>query len=126
MIDRLDHVQLAMPKGGEEAARRFYVQVLGFSEVDKPDALKGRGGVWFLQGAVNLHLGVEDGFRPARKAHPAFQVRSLTQMRTHLGALDIAFREDADLPGVRRVFVEDPFGNRIELLERTTGSGPTA
>jgi len=117
MIKALHHVQLAMPRGGEDQAREFYIEVLGFHEVAKPDPLQGRGGVWFNCAGVEVHLGVEDPFAPARKAHPAFQVVSLTQAMHRLSDLGIAFRRDVDLPAIRRIYVDDPFGNRIELLE---------
>ena len=113
----LDHVQLAMPAGGEELTRAFF-RHLGFREVAKPDALARRGGVWFEAGRAALHLGVETPFAPARKAHPAFEVDDLASLVARLTAAGIETRPDADLPGIRRVFVEDPFGNRIELIER--------
>ncbi|SHI80414.1 VOC family protein [Wenxinia saemankumensis] len=118
MILGLDHVQLAMPEGGEDAARAFFVGLLGMAEVEKPAALAGRGGLWLRGGDAVLHLGVEAPFAPARKAHPAFVVGALDEVRARLEAAGLAVRPDADLPGIRRVFVEDPFGNRIELLER--------
>lgn len=118
MIDALHHVQLAMPEGGETAARAFFVGVLGMCEVPKPAALRGRGGCWFGSGAARLHLGVEAAFAPARKAHPAFRVDSLARMIARLEATGTAFTRGEDLPGVSRVFVHDPFGNRIELLEQ--------
>lgn len=113
----LHHIQLAMPKGGEDLALGFYRDVLGLPQVAKPAELAGRGGVWFEQGTLRLHLGVEDGFRPARKAHPAFQVSDLTALITHLKAHAIEVRPDNNLAGFHRVFVDDPFGNRIELLQ---------
>lgn len=118
MIEALHHIQLAMPPGTEDRARAFYIGVLGFTEVEKPDALKGRGGVWFTRAGIQLHLGVEDPFLPAKKAHPAFRVATLDQAIRHLEARNIACRSDIDLPGIRRIYIDDPFGNRIELLEQ--------
>ncbi|MBN2906670.1 MAG: glyoxalase [Rhodobacteraceae bacterium] len=113
----LHHVQLAMPQGGEDAARRFYGDLLGLAEHDKPAALAARGGVWFGRGEVRLHLGVEAGFVPARKAHPALLVRGLDELAARLERAGVALCWDGDLPGMRRFYVEDPFGNRIEMLE---------
>ncbi|MEI4486848.1 VOC family protein [Frigidibacter sp. MR17.14] len=123
MIEGLHHVQLAMPPGGEEAARGFYAGVLGLTEIGKPPRLAARGGVWFRGPGTEVHLGVEAAFAPARKAHPAFRVTALGRMTAHLAACGIAFHPDVDLPGLRRVFVDDPFGNRIELLELTGDPG---
>ncbi|MGR3499848.1 MAG: VOC family protein [Limimaricola soesokkakensis] len=117
MILDLHHIQLAMPEGGEDAARGFYGGVLGLAEVAKPEMLAGRGGVWFEGRSLRLHLGVETPFAPARKAHPAFRVADLAAMRYHLDAHDIAVRTDTELPGLRRFYVSDPFGNRIEICE---------
>ncbi len=117
MILDLHHIQLAMPKGGEDAARRFYVDVLGLSEVDKPEALQGRGGVWFQSGPLRLHLGVDEPFTPARKAHPAFRVADLGVAAALLEEAGVEYRPDIDLPGLQRVYVADPFGNRIEICQ---------
>ena len=117
MIQSLHHVQLAMPKGEEDRARAFYVSVLGFHEVEKPEVLRGRGGAWFAAAAVEIHLGVEEKFASARKAHPAFRVASLAEAIKRLSDHGIEFRRDVDLPNIRRIYVDDPFGNRIELLE---------
>jgi catechol 2,3-dioxygenase-like lactoylglutathione lyase family enzyme len=114
----IDHIQLAMPEGQEEAARRFYGRLLGLSEVEKPENLKKRGGCWFEKGGIKLHLGVEKDFRPARKAHPAFLVEDLRRLVARLEQAGIAARRDEPLPGYDRVYVDDPFGNRIELMEK--------
>jgi catechol 2,3-dioxygenase-like lactoylglutathione lyase family enzyme len=113
----LDHVQLAMPPGEEAAARRFYRDALGLTEVPKPANLAARGGVWFEGGRLRLHLGVEADFRPARKAHPALLVENLPALIAHLERAGAAVTTDEPLEGYRRGYVADPFGNRIELLE---------
>ena len=113
----VDHVQLAMPAGREEDARRFYAGVLGLIEVPKPAELAGRGGCWFASadGSVAVHLGVEDDFRPARKAHPAFVVDDLDGARARLANAGADVIED-DSIDVRRFYTADPFGNRIEII----------
>jgi len=110
------HVQLAMPPGGEAAARAFYAGVLGLAEVAKPAALAARGGVWFRAGALELHLGVEDDFRPARKAHPGILVDDLDGLAARLRAHGVHPRADPNLPGYRRFYLDDCFGNRLEFL----------
>jgi catechol 2,3-dioxygenase-like lactoylglutathione lyase family enzyme len=116
-IDRLDHVQLAMPAGGEQAARAFYGGVLGIGEVAKPPSLAARGGCWFECGTLKVHLGVDPDFRPARKAHPAFIVRDLATLVAALEREGHGVDADQPLAGYARVYVDDPFGNRIELME---------
>ncbi len=113
----LDHVQLAMPAGGEAAARSFYAELLGIPEVSKPANLAKRGGCWFERGALKLHLGVEQDFRPARKAHPALLVSDLPALVKRLSDGGFQVVEDEPLAGYARCFVNDPFGNRIELME---------
>lgn len=113
----LDHVQLAMPRGREAEADAFYGEVLGLAVVPKPEPLASRGGRWFAAGEVQLHLGVEEDFRPARKAHPALRVADLDDLLGRLDAAGLRWRFDEDLPGVRRAYVDDPFGNRIELID---------
>ena len=115
-IEGLDHVQLAMPPGGEADARAFYADVLGLREVPKPPPLAERGGCWF-EGPVTLHLGVEPDFRPARKAHPALTVADLTEAEAHLASHGVMLRRDESVPELVRGYLEDPFGNRIELIE---------
>ena len=113
----LDHVQLAMPPGREAEARAFYAGLLGLCERDKPEALRARGGCWFIRGAVEVHLGVEEGFAPARKAHPAFRVDDLAGLAARLERAGHPTRADVALDGRDRLFVDDPFGNRIELMQ---------
>ena len=115
-LTRIDHVQLAMPPGGEDAARVFYRDLLGMSEEAKPAELAARGGCWFRDGAVRLHLGVESEFRPAKKAHPALRVSGFSGFIERLREAGCAVREDGDFEGAARVYVDDPFGNRIELI----------
>jgi catechol 2,3-dioxygenase-like lactoylglutathione lyase family enzyme len=113
----IDHVQLAMPRGRESAARGFYEGILGLSERPKPEALAARGGCWFETETVKIHLGVEEDFRPARKAHPAIQTADLDALQRRLEQAGISTRTDEALEGRRRFFADDPFGNRIEFLE---------
>jgi catechol 2,3-dioxygenase-like lactoylglutathione lyase family enzyme len=115
----IEHVQLAMPAGREAEARAFYAGLLGIPEVAKPPELARRGGVWFESGAVKLHLGVEADFRPARKAHPALLVRDLRALVQRLRDAGIGVVDDP-LAGYYRLYVADPFGNRIELMEQET------
>jgi len=115
-IERLDHVQLAMPAGGEALARTFYQGILEIPEVPKPPELAGRGGCWFERGGLKLHLGVEADFRPARKAHPGLIVAELSVLCERLRTSGYPPRPEPG-PGPQRVFVDDPFGNRIELIE---------
>jgi catechol 2,3-dioxygenase-like lactoylglutathione lyase family enzyme len=113
----LHHMQLAMPAGKEEAARAFFVGVLGMTEVDKPPVLAARGGAWFRSGGLELHLGVEEDFRPARKGHPGILVGDLDAVVERLQAAGQDVRWDGDFPGFRRVYAHDPFGNRLEFLQ---------
>jgi len=113
----LDHVQLAMPAEREDEAEAFYCDVLGFSVLPKPEPLASRGGRWFAAGTVQVHLGVDQEFRPARKAHPALRVDGFDDLVAKLEEADVAWRWDEDLPGVRRLYVDDPFGNRIEVID---------
>ena len=113
----LDHVQLAMPAGQEAVARKFYSGIFGLTEVPKPANLAKRGGVWFEGGTLRLHLGVEADFRPAMKAHPAILVRHLDALARHLGQAGVPVITDEPLEGYNRIYVSDPFGNRLELLE---------
>jgi catechol 2,3-dioxygenase-like lactoylglutathione lyase family enzyme len=115
----IDHIQIAMPSGEEEKARAFYSQLLGFTEILKPPELAKRGGAWFQSGNVQLHLGVESDFRPARKAHPAFIVDDLGMLIAKLQ--NAGYNIDTSQPpldGYKRAHIFDPFGNRIELMEK--------
>ena len=116
-IVRLDHVQLAMPRGGEAEAVAFYEGRLGIPQVQKPPHLAARGGCWFERGDLKVHLGVEDGFRPATKAHPAFVVEGVRDLARALSEGGCRVVDDEPLAGYDRVYVDDPFGNRIELME---------
>jgi catechol 2,3-dioxygenase-like lactoylglutathione lyase family enzyme len=116
-VTRIEHVQLAMPAGGEELARSFYAGVLGIDETPKPAHLAKRGGCWFERGDLKIHLGVAPDFRPARKAHVALLVADLRELQEKLRASGYALKEDEPLEGYRRIYVDDPFGNRIELME---------
>jgi len=113
-----EHVLLAMPRGEERRAREFYVDVLGFTEILRPETLGGRGGGWFRAGPVMLHLGVESEFYPARMAHPAFVVSNLAPLIARCEAAGHPIEPAVALPGFTRVHVYDPFGNRLELMER--------
>lgn len=118
-IVRIDHVQLAMPVGGEAAARKFYAELLGIPERKKPEPFASRGGVWFERGELKLHLGIEQGFRPAKKAHPALRVDGLAALLERLRAAGATTTSDQPFEGHDRAYVEDPFGNRIELIENS-------
>jgi len=107
-----------MPPGEEGKARAFYAGVLGMEEVEKPPALAARGGVWFKAGEAHVHLGVEPDFRPARKAHPALRVRNLGALIARLRSAGAQVIDDEALPGFDRIYTSDPFGNRLELLEK--------
>jgi catechol 2,3-dioxygenase-like lactoylglutathione lyase family enzyme len=114
----IDHVQLAMPAGGEDQARAFYGQVLGLPETPKPPELARRGGCWFESDRVKIHLGVDASFHPARKAHPGLLVTDLKQIVARCRERGFDTSADAPLPGYDRIFLEDPFGNRLELMEQ--------
>jgi catechol 2,3-dioxygenase-like lactoylglutathione lyase family enzyme len=117
LVKRLEHVQLAMPAGGEDRARAFYRDALEIPEVPKPPYLAQRGGCWFEREQLKIHLGVESDFRPAKRAHPALLVIGLRMLAEKLRAYGYELREDERLEGYFRIYVHDPFGNRIELME---------
>jgi catechol 2,3-dioxygenase-like lactoylglutathione lyase family enzyme len=116
-IVALDHVQLAMPKGKEDEAESFYSGVLGLTRLEKPAPLAQRGGCWFSNGPVSIHLGVEEDFLPAKKAHPALLIKDLALLVERCGQGAIEVRADHELEGVNRCYIDDPFGNRIELID---------
>lgn len=116
-VIRIDHLQIAAPEGCEEASREFYGTILGMKEIEKPEALRARGGCWFQCGEQQLHIGVEREFRAAKKAHPAFAVENLEELRQILVSHGVAVTDDEHLPGVRRFYAWDPWGNRLEFLE---------
>jgi catechol 2,3-dioxygenase-like lactoylglutathione lyase family enzyme len=116
-VRAIDHILIAMPAGREEEARAFYLGILGLSEKAKPQQLDDRGGCWFENGALRVHLGVEKDFRPAQKAHPAFIVDDLAGMIAKAKAANYRVTEDVPVEGYDRRHIYDPFGNRIELIE---------
>jgi catechol 2,3-dioxygenase-like lactoylglutathione lyase family enzyme len=116
-VRRLDHILLAMPAGREAEARKFYQELLGIPEAAKPPELAARGGCWFEAGELKVHLGIEKNFAPARKAHPAFIVDDLAGLTAALKNAGYSIAHDQPLEGYDRIFVDDPFGNRIELME---------
>jgi catechol 2,3-dioxygenase-like lactoylglutathione lyase family enzyme len=114
----LDHVQIAIPAGGEDAVRRFYGELLGLTEVPKPAALDERGGCWLVGPGVSLHFGIDDPFHPWRKAHVALLVDDLAGLRAWLDAAGVPTRDDESTFAIRRFYAWDPFGNRLELVDR--------
>src|SRR5918995_4886420 len=117
VLEAIDHVQLAAPPGCEEEARRFFGGLLGLEELEKPEPLRDRGGVWFRVGAQQLHVGVEADFAAARKGHPALSARRYDGLLARLRAAGVTMADDSSIPGLRRCYVADPWGNRIELVE---------
>ncbi|MFF3400851.1 VOC family protein [Streptomyces sp. NPDC002659] len=122
MLAAVDHVQLAAPAGAEDALRAYYTDVLGMTEIPKPPVLAARGGCWFQAGAVQLHLGIETDFWPAKKAHPGLRVTRIEAYAARLLEHGAKVIWDDSLPGHRRFYSEDPVGNRLEFLE-PTGTG---
>jgi catechol 2,3-dioxygenase-like lactoylglutathione lyase family enzyme len=120
-ISGLDHVQIPIPVGGEDAVRRFYGDLLGLTEVAKPAPLAVRGGCWLTGPGVALHFGAETPFQPWRKAHVALLVEDLDRLRAALDAAGVTTRDDPTPIGVRRFYADDPFGNRLELVDRRDG-----
>lgn len=125
-IRAIDHVQLGMPAGGEDAARAFYDGVLGLREVPKPPELAGRGGVWFAAGGVAVHLGVERDHHAGSRAHPAFVVDDLIELRATIAGLGVDIEDDDSGLPVARCYIRDPFGNRIELVDAADAGFTTA
>jgi catechol 2,3-dioxygenase-like lactoylglutathione lyase family enzyme len=115
----LDHVQIAAPEGCETEARRFFSGLLGLSEIQKPEPLRSRGGCWFKVGSRQLHIGVEDPFQPAAKAHPAFAVRDVDALFVALQTAGVKCTWDQALGTIRRFYAQDPWGNRLEFTEPT-------
>lgn len=113
----IDHIQIAAPAGAEEVAKQFFGGLLGMTEVPKPEKLRVRGGLWFQCGAQTIHIGIEEGFIPAKKAHPAFLVQHIESLMQHLQDNGVAIRIDEEIPHLIRFFAEDPFGNRLEFME---------
>lgn len=119
----LHHVQLALPPGGEESCREFYVGILGMTEVRKPEVLASRGGLWLRADGLELHLGVEEDFTPQRKAHPGILVSDIDTLASRLEARDWPVQWDDDFPEMRRFYTNDNNGNRLEFLQPRTGQG---
>jgi len=115
LLTGIDHVQVAAPKGCEQQAREFYAHLLGMEEIEKPEALRSRGGCWFRVGSQQLHVGVEQDFRPARKAHPAFAVKDIDKLAATLDNAGIRCTWYDGVPGARRFHAHDPWGNRLEF-----------
>jgi catechol 2,3-dioxygenase-like lactoylglutathione lyase family enzyme len=116
-LSRLHHVQLAIPVGGEDACRRFWGEILGMTELLKPPTLAAKGGCWFDGGGIEVHLGVEKDFAPARKAHPGILVSGLTDLAARLETAGTTVTWDDEMPGYDRFYAADPFGNRLEFLQ---------
>jgi catechol 2,3-dioxygenase-like lactoylglutathione lyase family enzyme len=117
IIKRLDHIQLCIPIGEEEKARAFYSGILGLTEIEKPEALKPNGGLWFEVADIQLHIGTEN-MEGASKRHPAFEVENLEQVKSYLIENNVRIKEDIQIPEIKRFSFFDPFGNRIEFLEK--------
>lgn len=117
----IDHVQLAMPAGQEAIAHAFYADVLGLTPIAKPESLAARGGCWFAAPGFQIHLGVDPAFAAARKAHPALLAADLAACRRALAAAGVPIEDDSSVPGVRRLYATDPFGNRLELIQHGDG-----
>lgn len=115
-IKRLDHVQICIPFGAEYKAREFYSNILGLEEIEKPEALKPNGGLWFKVADIQLHIGAEEA-QGKSKRHPAFEVEGLEAVRKYLQEHGVSIKEETEIPGVKRFSFLDPFGNRIEFLE---------
>jgi len=112
----IDHIQIAAPPESEDKARQFYAELLGMEEIPKPENLKGRGGCWFLCGSQEVHIGIQQDFMPAKKAHPGFTVNALEQLKLQLEEANYVISVEPPIDGRSRFFTHDPFGNRIEFL----------
>ena len=121
-VKRLDHVQVCIPRGAEARAREFYGGLLGLEEIEKPEVLRANGGMWYKVADVQLHVGVEDTVAPSKR-HPAFEVEGVEEVRTYLEQSGVRTRDEPSLPGITRFSFFDPFGNRIELMEKTATGG---
>ena len=110
-------MQLAAPAGSEEIARKFFHDIMGMQGIEKPENLKKRGGLWFQCGNHQLHIGIDPDFKPAKKAHPAIHVVNIEKLKERIISSGIEVRDDEPLPGAKRIYMDDPFGNRIEILE---------
>jgi catechol 2,3-dioxygenase-like lactoylglutathione lyase family enzyme len=119
LVTDIDHLQLAAPKGCEAEARRFFGRLLGLAEIEKPEPLRSRGGCWFRVGSKQLHIGIEEPFQPATKAHPAFAVSDIEAVFAALEQEGVSCVWDEALGGVRRFYANDPWGNRLEFTEPT-------
>ncbi len=117
---RFDHVQVCIPRGAEDRARDFYGRLLGLEEIEKPEALRKNGGMWYSVAGVQLHVGAEDAVAPSKR-HPAFEVEDVPAVRAYLERHGVRTKDEQEIPGLRRFSFFDPFGNRIELLEKTAG-----
>lgn len=117
-IIRLDHVQICIPLGGEDQARTFYSDILGFTELEKPESLKRSGGLWYQAGDIQVHIGVEKEYTVSKR-HPAFEIRKLKESRKYLESRGVNTKDEDPVPGQERFTFRDPFGNRIEFLEKT-------
>ena len=117
LVTDIDHLQIAAPKGCEAQARQFFGDILGLAEIEKPESLRSRGGCWFRVGSMQLHIGVEERFRPARKAHPAFSVSDIHAAFAKLQNQGILCVWDKPVEGRRRFYARDPWGNRLEFTQ---------
>jgi catechol 2,3-dioxygenase-like lactoylglutathione lyase family enzyme len=117
-VKRLDHVQICIPFGAEDEARAFYTDLLGFTEIEKPDSLKASGGLWYQVGDIELHIGVEDRDGYNSKSHPAFEVENIDEVRRYLEENGVPTKDEKPIPGVKRFSFRDPFHNRIEFLSK--------
>ena len=116
-FNRIDHIQICVPKGKDKEARKFYIDLLGLEEIPKPTYLQKNGGFWLKIADIQLHIGVEEKVIPSKR-HPAFEVEHLDQIKAYLKSNSIRIKEDDPIPNFNRFSFYDPFGNRIELLER--------